>query len=158
MKEFVFSTFCFLKKYRGVLISRRFALVSFCAILSLVFFAGFYYGYIALNSLPLFVYVIWLAVTIMAFLIAFGKSPSEKRVIKQMENALNDLRHTDVENLIREVDGFLFILPSAKVCIERLRVAFLEKRGELLQAYRRLEVLRKYSLLPKEIVDIELDF
>lgn len=148
----------YVKGYYSLFLSLRFILLFLCAILAAGFSIALYSAYILPSYIPLPVYPAWLIITILSLLVAFGKSPSERHLIKNLADSLSDLRYSDAEVLLGKAGVFLFFLPTAKVEIDRLKISFFEDRGELAQAYELLNKLRGYSLLPKESADCELDY
>lgn len=60
-------------------------------------------------SLPLPVYALWLLATVLSALFAFAMSPAERKLAKAIRLANQDLRRSDAEQLLQQVNSALFI-------------------------------------------------
>lgn len=86
------------------------------------------------------------------------KSPSEYRLLTKLNLAINDLRHEDVEQCLALINkrSFLFMLPTSKVQLARLKVSFYRQQGSYLEAYNTLQKVLQLPLLPKERITIQI--
>ncbi|GLR64661.1 hypothetical protein [Marinospirillum insulare] len=124
---------------------------------SLTQYSGFNWLNLNLASLPLPVYALWLLAIILSALFAWGCSPVERKLIKAISLANQDLRRSDAEQGLQQANSALFLLPSATIKLGSLQAAFYKSQGEWVKAYNTLQELQALPLLPKERTVLELD-
>lgn len=148
----------FVRSYWSLFLSSRFVSLSLSIAIGFLWAFVVYNGWADYSIVSLYTYPVWLSIFFASLYFSFCVSPSERKVYKEINNAFNSLKMQEVEGLVDKVDRFFYLLPTARIKLGLSQVLAHREKGDLLEAYNKIQTIRQLSLLPQEQVKVDINF